>query len=215
MKLDAQRPTPIEPTPAVVSVPPPTAPYLLPTAGGDISVREVHYGGKSLGHELIEAIVLSLLIFLLVQSVVQNRKVVGHSMDPTLQNEEHLLIDRASYFEVDTNFVPRLLGQAGLPDHEAYVFGGPQRGDIIVFRPPVDTEDYIKRVIAVAGEKVEVRAYDGEPNSGGTVISMGRTLPFDIPDVVPEGTNAPVQVNVFLRRVNAFTPPASAAAPSQ
>ncbi len=161
MKLDAQRPTPIEPTPAVVSVPPPTAPYLLPTAGGDISVREVHYGGKSLGHELIEAIVLSLLIFLLVQSVVQNRKVVGHSMDPTLQNEEHLLIDRASYFEVDTNFLPRLLGNAGLPDHEAYLFGGPQRGDIVVFRPPVDTEDYIKRVIAVAGEKVEVRAYDG------------------------------------------------------
>jgi signal peptidase I len=135
--------------------------YLVPAEGGEISVREVHYGGKSIAHELIEAVVLSLLIFLLVQSVVQNRKVVGHSMDPTLHDEEHLLIDRASYFRYDTNFFPRLLGTSGLPDNEQYLLNGPQRGDIIVFRPPVDEQDYIKRVIAVAGERVEVRAYDG------------------------------------------------------
>jgi signal peptidase I len=136
--------------------------YLLPAGGADISVREVSYGSKSIAHELIEAVVLSLLIFLLVQSVVQNRKVVGASMEPSLHNEEHLLIDRASYFRYDTNFLPDLFGQHA-PENYQFLLGGPQRGDIVVFRPPVPSEDqdYIKRVIAVPGETVQVKAYDG------------------------------------------------------
>jgi signal peptidase I len=136
--------------------------YLLPAGGADISVREVSYGSKSIAHELIEAVVLSLLIFLLVQSVVQNRKVVGASMEPSLHNEEHLLIDRASYFRYDTNFLPDLFG-ANAPANYQFLLGGPLRGDIVVFRPPVQSEDqdYIKRVIAVPGEAVQVKAYDG------------------------------------------------------
>jgi len=137
--------------------------FLLPTDGGEVSVRGVHYGGKSIAHELIEAVVLSLFIFLMVQSLVQNREVLGQSMEPSLKDHERLFIDRASYFRVDTNFLPRLLGQANLPATDRYLLAGPQRGDIIVFKPPVpsETDDYIKRVIAVAGERVEVRAYDG------------------------------------------------------
>ncbi len=137
--------------------------YLLPTDGGEVSVRGVHYGGKSIAHELIEAVVLSLFIFLMVQSLIQNREVLGQSMEPSLKDHERLFIDRASYFRVDANFLPRLLGQPDLPTSDRYVLAGPQRGDIIVFKPPVasETEDYIKRVIAVPGERVEVRAYDG------------------------------------------------------
>jgi signal peptidase I len=155
--------------------------YLLPTDGGEISVRGVHYGGKSVAHELIEAVVLSLLIFLLVQSLVQNREVLGQSMEPTLQNNERLFIDRASYFHYDANFLPRLLGQATVPDKEQYVLAGPQRGDIIVFKPPVPSEidDYIKRVIAVAGEQVEVRAYDGVYVNGH---KLAEPYIKDIPD---------------------------------
>jgi signal peptidase I len=158
-----------EPQARVATAPPPARVpvsepphYLLPAGGADISVREVSYGSKSIAHELIEAVVLSLLIFLLVQSVVQNRKVVGASMEPSLHNEEHLLIDRASYFRYDTNFVPDLLG-AHAPANYQFLLGGPQRGDIVVFRPPVqgESEDYIKRVIAVPGEAVQVKAYDG------------------------------------------------------
>jgi len=163
VNLDEQQPTIIEPKPTIWRPPAPGSRYLLPTDGAAITVREVSYGSKSIAHELIEAVVLSLLIFLLVQSVIQNRKVVGQSMDPTLQNDEHLLIDRASYFRYDTNFVPRLLGQTLLPVHEQYLFAGPQRGDIIVFRPPVpgEDQDYIKRVIALAGETVEIKPKDG------------------------------------------------------
>ena len=161
VNLNDQRPVPIDPKSTTWVTNVERTRYLLPASGGEISVREVHYGGKSIAHELIEAVVLSLVIFLLVQSVVQNRKVVGQSMDPTLHNDEHLLIDRASYFRYDTNFLLHLLGQANLPTHEAYLLAGPQRGDIIVFRPPVDDQDYIKRVIAVAGETVQIKAQDG------------------------------------------------------
>ncbi len=60
---------------------------------------------------------------------------------------------------------------------------------------------------------VEVRAYRNEPNAGGAVVSMGRTLPFDVPDALPERPE-PIEVNVFLRRVNMFTRPNTAVAPN-
>ncbi|MEW5740406.1 MAG: kelch repeat-containing protein [Myxococcota bacterium] len=63
---------------------------------------------------------------------------------------------------------------------------------------------------------VEVRAYDGDPLSGGKVLSMGKSLPFDVPDVVPDDLmGGAIDVKVFLRKVNAFSPVVSAAAPTQ
>jgi hypothetical protein len=69
-----------------------------------------------------------------------------------------------------------------------------------------------------AGSKrvIEVRAYDGEPTNGGKVISVGKSLPFDVPDVVPvELMGGSIGVNVILRKVNTFSPIVSAAAPTQ
>ena len=59
---------------------------------------------------------------------------------------------------------------------------------------------------------IEVRGYDSDPSAGGKVLSVGRTLPFDLPDVVTS-TNQLLQLNVFLREVNSFTQPSSAANP--
>jgi signal peptidase I len=157
--FDQQHPTALEGK-IIPWQPPPDARWLAP-ATSDVSVREVSYGNKSIGHELIEAVLLSLVIFLFVQSLVQNRKVVGESMEPSLHNDEHLLIDRATYFQYDANALPRLLGQSGAPTHEEFLLGGPHRGDVVVFRPPVGNEDYIKRVIGLPGEQVQVKAYDG------------------------------------------------------
>jgi hypothetical protein len=53
--------------------------------------------------------------------------------------------------------------------------------------------------------QVEIRAYAGEPNAGGRVVSIGRSLKFAVPDKL-EG-QAPPQVTVFLRRVNKFSAP--------
>lgn len=74
----------------------------------------------------------------------------------------------------------------------------------------------IPEIPAGKARVVEVRAYDGDPLSGGRVISMGRSLPFDVPDVVPDDlVGKSVEVKIFLRKVNAFSPIVSAAAPTQ
>jgi signal peptidase I len=90
---------------------------------------------KSVARELLETIVLTLVIFLLVRAVVQNFRVEGMSMEPNFHDGQFLLINKLSY---------RL--------------GEPQRGDVIVFRYPLDpSRDFIKRVIGLPGETVEIR----------------------------------------------------------
>jgi len=63
--------------------------------------------------------------------------------------------------------------------------------------------------IPAGGNRViEVRAY-----AGTTLVSLGRTVPFAVPDTVPE-TNTAVDVTVFLRPVGQFTQPNVAATPN-
>jgi hypothetical protein len=62
---------------------------------------------------------------------------------------------------------------------------------------------------------IEVRAYDGEPSGAGQVVSIGRTLPFTVPDVVPEMmAEADLTKRVFLRRVNAWSGAVAATDPT-
>ncbi|MGA9524713.1 MAG: kelch repeat-containing protein [Myxococcaceae bacterium] len=72
----------------------------------------------------------------------------------------------------------------------------------------------IPDIPAGRGRTVEVRAYKGDPETGGTVVSVGRSVPFDVPDVVPDPANAPTEIAVFLRRVNSFTPPSLSESPT-
>lgn len=63
---------------------------------------------------------------------------------------------------------------------------------------------------------IEVRGYGADPSSGAPVISVGKSVPFDVPDVVPEDLGGePIKVNIVMRKVNAFAPIVSAAAPTQ
>ena len=90
---------------------------------------------KSVLREVIETVVLTLVIFFLIQTVVRNFRVVGTSMEPNLHTGQYLIVDKVSY-----RLAP------------------PQRGDVIVFEPPVSAEgDYVKRVIGLPGELVEIR----------------------------------------------------------
>jgi signal peptidase I len=148
------------PAPTAAADAPPVR-VLLPVQEGEFSIREISYGNKSLVRELVETILVTLLIFLMVQAVVQNRRVEGDSMLPTLHNEEYLLIDKFSYLRWDNTIFADLV-HANAAEHPAYIFGqGPQRGDIIVLHPPSDTRDYIKRIIALEGETVQVKQFDG------------------------------------------------------
>jgi signal peptidase I len=84
--------------------------------------------------EVLETITLTILMFMVFRFAVQNYRVDGHSMSPTLQDQQYILVDKA-----------------------AYLFHAPQRGDIIVFAYPVDpTQDYVKRIIGIPGDQVQV-----------------------------------------------------------
>ena len=114
--------------------------------------------------EVAETIILTLLIFFVVRAVVQNFKVEGQSMEPTLHTEQYLLVNKGLYFRYDANFLARMTN-ADLPTDLRYLFHGPQRGDIVVFeawgneqRSEAERKDFIKRVIATEGETVEVRS---------------------------------------------------------
>src|SRR5438876_6358504 len=114
--------------------------------------RKVKGGG--LAWELLQTIVLTLAIFLGVRSIVQNFRVEGASMEPTLQTGQYLLINKASYFHVEGTPLDRFLPttRQGSTD---YVFGGPQRGDVVVFRAPTQPDkDFIKRVIGCPGDTI-------------------------------------------------------------
>ncbi len=113
-------------------------------------------GRPSVLREVAETILLTLLIFFVVRAVVQNFKVEGDSMLPTLHTEQYLLVNKGLYFRYDANFLNRLFKPDMQPDMR-YLFHGPQRGDIVVFTAWDQPRDFIKRVIAVEGETVEVK----------------------------------------------------------
>src|SRR5437764_9956530 len=100
-----------------------------------ISVHESYTGGKSVLREVAETVVLTLLIFFVVRAVVQNFKVEGESMLPTLKSEQYILVNKALYYSYDANFLSRLFNKE-TPADMHYLFHGPQRGDIVVFLAP-------------------------------------------------------------------------------
>ena len=143
--------------------------------------------------ELAETVILALLIFLLVRAVVQNFQVEGLSMEPTFDDGWYLLVNKAIYWEVNLETVHKFVPfvEPGR-DPTRYIFRGPQRGDVIVFHPPTgengtSERDFIKRVIGLPGETIEVRdcavfidgkelyePYINEP-------TVGDTEPFTVP----------------------------------
>ena len=93
---------------------------------------------KSIGRELLEDALLILIVlaavFLVKRFVLINAVIPSGSMEDTIMTGDQI-------------FGSRL----------AYEFGDPQRGDIAIFRYPDNEEElFIKRVIGLPGEKVEI-----------------------------------------------------------
>ena len=108
--------------------------------------------------ELTQTLVLAVLIFLLVRTVAQNFRVEGPSMEPGLHDGQYLLVNKAVYFKLDvgtfSKFIPFIDAEDG---EEKYLFHGPQRGDVVVFRYPRDpSRDFIKRIIGVPGDHIRI-----------------------------------------------------------
>ena len=103
---------------------------------------------KSKVQEYIEAIIIAILIAVVIRTfIVQAYKIPSRSMVPTLLVGDHLLVNKFIY-GVKIPVIRRII----VPITD------PKRGDIIVFIYPNDrTKDYIKRVIGVGGDKIEIK----------------------------------------------------------
>src|SRR3981189_3255624 len=90
---------------------------------------------SSLFREVFEVVVLAVILYFGISFAVQAVHVEGLSMYATLDDNDYLIANKIDY---------RL--------------HAPQRGDIIILRPPADnSKDFIKRVIALPGEKLLIR----------------------------------------------------------
>jgi signal peptidase I len=90
---------------------------------------------------------------------VQNFKIEGQSMEPTLHSGQYILVNKLVYFHFDMNAPMRLLpGNSDLAPRIVYPFHMPRRGEVVVFEYPRDfSKDYIKRVIALPGDTVQIK----------------------------------------------------------
>jgi len=105
-------------------------------------------GSQSKIKEYAEAIVIAILIALFIRTfVVQAFKIPSGSMKPTLLVGDHILVNKFIY-GVKIPFLQKTI----IPVSE------PKRGDVIVFIYPEDrSKDFIKRVIGVGGDTIEIR----------------------------------------------------------
>lgn len=101
--------------------------------------------------ELIETLILTLVIFLVIRFAVQNFRIEGSSMEPNFHDGQYLFVNKL-----------------------VYMLHPPERGDVIVFIPPTsNSRDYIKRVIGLPGDRVEIRS--------GVVFINGEVLQESYP----------------------------------
>lgn len=101
---------------------------------------------KRITLDILETLFISAVLFLAINAVSARIRVDGFSMEPSLHSGEFVIVNKLAY----TN-------------------GSPKRGDVIVFHFPRDPQqEYIKRVIGLAGDEVVV--------SNGTVRVNGEVL---------------------------------------
>jgi len=90
---------------------------------------------KAFLREIAITLALAIVFFFVLQVSVQSFIIIGASMEPNFQDGERLLINKV-----------------------VYKFRQPERGEVIIFHPPTSQQaDYIKRVIGLPGEYVEVK----------------------------------------------------------
>ncbi len=130
----------------------------------------------SLAWEIIKILLFAAIIVLPIRYFIFQPFIVkGDSMVPNLHPRDYLIVDEISYR-----------------------FSNPQRGDVIVFKYPVDnTQRYIKRIIGLPGETVDIA------NGKVTIIANGKNVVLDekkyLLGVLTDGT-----VHIVLENDNYF-----------
>ncbi|HEX9897502.1 MAG TPA: signal peptidase I [Dehalococcoidales bacterium] len=84
--------------------------------------------------EAIILVLIAVVTFVGLRLTIQSYIVYGPSMQPNFEENQRIIANKVTYW-----------------------FGAPQRGDVIVFKPPFNDMNFIKRVIGLPGEAVEIR----------------------------------------------------------
>jgi signal peptidase I len=103
---------------------------------------------KSIFREYFEAILVAVVLALFIRTfVVQAFKIPSGSMQPTLLVGDHILVNKFIY-GIKAPFL----------DKTIVPMTDPKRGDVVVFKFPEDPKkDFIKRVIGIEGDVIEIR----------------------------------------------------------
>jgi signal peptidase I len=89
---------------------------------------------KAIIREVVETVLMTLVIFMLVRLAFQNFRIEGQSMEGNLHDGQFLIVNKLVYY-----------------------LHPPERGDVVVFHSPDSpNKDFIKRVIGLPGEEVEL-----------------------------------------------------------
>ena len=125
---------------------------------------------RVLVREIFETVILALLIFLSLHASIQNYRVYGPSMQPTLIENEYLIVNKLVYLRFNLAEAASLIPFYDREEEsDRFVFHPPRRGSVIVFRSPIDTSrDFVKRVIGVPGDVVEI--VDGDVYLNGSLL---------------------------------------------
>ncbi len=92
---------------------------------------------KTFLREILITIILALAIFFVARGTIQTYEVFMTSMEPSFYEGQRVVVNKAAYWDW---------------------VGEPERGDVIIFRAPNGSnEDFIKRVIGLPGDTVEVK----------------------------------------------------------
>ncbi len=146
--------------------------------------------GSALWREIKGLLWVLLAVLAFHSFVAKPFYIPSESMMPALLKGDRLVVTKYPYgwswvspsFHVLPHWQGRLLGTM------------PQRGDIVIVTPPQSSEDYIKRVIGLPGDTVEVR--------GGRLILNGKMVKWErrAPDMIPIDPNVPcgIEFSGFL-----------------
>lgn len=155
---------------------PPGEPLPAPTSphAGD--------SGRSEVREWTEAIIVAFVLALVLRTfLIQAYKIPSGSMEPTLDIGDHIMVNKVRYgLRMPDSFFGLTPLASEIPyGHYVVHFATVHRGDVVVFVFPQDeTKDFIKRVIGVAGDTVQVK--------NGKVFLNGQPMPdphghFEVP----------------------------------
>ena len=151
------------------------------------------------GSEIRQLAVLVLAVLGVHSFVAKPFFIPSESMLPTLLTGDRLIVSKFpygfSYLSPSLRILPKLEGR---------LFGRyPERGDIAVIKSPRDHDDYIKRVIGLPGDTVQMR--DGQLWLNGVAVPKVAALPQDI--VVSDNTDcsAPQVLQYRITRADGVT----------